>query len=327
MAAGRAVAEQNPWLRVAESALLAVLMAVPTLMSVAMDRGYEIPKLAALVPLAALALGALMMAGLREALGPLWREHRMACVSLAVFAGAALLATGLGESLALALYGTHGRREGLIVWLAYLAIFIVASVTLRRPGGVARCVDALLLSSIVPAAYAIEQRIGIDFFVTVMADPGRRAGTLGNPNFLAGYLALIVPLTLARAWLARSSGSGAGGTVALWLWLVMWQVLALLQTQSRGALLALIGVLGFVFCLAAARAGARRWLAVAVAVPLAFILFIALLNLLPALAQWARDIPVVNRLIFVASGGRSATTEVVVSDDDGAAETAFDLRR
>lgn len=300
----QAAAPGDAWLRLAESGLLAVLMAVPTLMSVAMDRGYEIPKLAALIPLAALALGGLLAFGLRDVLLPLWRDRRWQCVALGAFALSVLLASAISDSGALALYGTFARREGLATWLAYLAIFVIAATTLCHPGGVGRFVDALLLSSIIPAAYALQQRVGLDFFLTVMADPGRSAGTLGNPNFLAGYLALIVPLTLVRAWLAR----GAVVEALLWLWLAAWQFLALLQTQSRGPLLALLAALALLACLAAARAGARKWLAVGAVCGLLLLLFLALLNLHPAVASWARDLPVLNRLIFVSTADASAAT-------------------
>jgi len=288
----------------AEAALLAALMALPTSMSVAMDRSYEIAKLALLLPLAALALSALASGW---TLGQAWpggvaaawcRPHRADLAVCGAVGVLALLVVGtalLSDTSALVLYGTHIRREGAMVWLAYFVLLGTAAATLHAPGAMERLLDALLLSSLVPVAYALQQRIGLDFFVTPLADPGRSAGTMGNPNFLAGYLALILPLTLMRA---RLAWCGARSGALLWGWLAAWQGLALLQTQSRGPLLALVLVLGFVVCLVAARAGARHWLWWSAALMTAGILFLLLINLSPAVARWAGEWPVLNRLIF-----------------------------
>ncbi len=112
----------------------------------------------------------------------------------------------------------------------------------------------LLLASVIPAAYALQQRLDLDFYPLGLREFARPGGTLGSPLFLAAYLGLLLPITIARCWRARR----ALPELALWLTVAALQVCGLLVTQTRGPLLAvLIGML-MLACFAAGYARARR---------------------------------------------------------------------
>lgn len=99
---------------------------------------------------------------------PIWALEQLPLAVLLVFGGAALLQARLRRNLAAALLG------------------------------------ALALAS----AYALLPRLGFDPFSDGGVDLGfgaRVFGSLGNPDFLGGWLALLLPLALAAAWRLRGA--------------------------------------------------------------------------------------------------------------------------
>ena len=146
-------------------------------------------------------------------------------------------------------------------WLALqvpqLALFAAAAAALREPGLRVRAAQFLLAAAALGSAYALLAPLGLDPLARGAVDLGfgRRAhGSLGNPDFLGGWLAMLLPLALVAAVSARGAGRMlAGGAAAL-------AALALALTLARGAWLA--AALG---CLAALGASGFavpwRWLA------------------------------------------------------------------
>ena len=283
------------WARLAGLLLMAVLGTVPILMSSLMDRGFEIAKHALAEPFALLALACVVMASGWRWMGQAPLATRLAAGCLVAFLVLGGISTMLADNPAVAVFGGYFRREGLLAWASYVAFFlaVLGWASTRRAHRWTDPIDLMLLASVIPAGYAIQQRLGLDFFFVVNLDPTRPHGTLGNPIFLGAYLALLLPLTAVRGWMERR-------TSALWFWLGAGglQLSALLLTQSRGPLMAaLLGVL----LLAAFAAGHRRsrgtfvaigaMLATAVAV-------VALINTQPAAQRLAQGIPVLSRLVY-----------------------------
>ena len=92
-----------------------------------------------------------------------------------------------------------------------------------------------MLGSIWPCCYALLQRVGVDPVSWIAASPGRAGSTFGNPIFLGGYLAVVLPLT---AMLARRTRIAVP--------LLVLQLAALAATASRGPFVAVVAGL-FVF--------------------------------------------------------------------------------
>lgn len=290
----------------AESAWLGLLLTVPLVMNVAAARTFEAAKLAAAAPIVALMLFALIAAAIEgQARWPVM-PGRSGAVRAGVWAfialtGSAILSTVMSETPWIAFFGDYFRREGLVSWLIYAITFAALLLLLRRRHQLERLIDVLLLASVLPCVYALQQRYGFDFFSTAGlndATRGSRPGSnLGNPTFLSAWLLLVIPVTVARLFNSASSL----GARAPWLLLLGTQLFVAILTQSRGPVLALIATL---FLLAVLLGGLlrRRGLILAAAGVAAITLAgLLLLNLTPDLQGLAKGTPLQR---FVFTGGQ-----------------------
>jgi hypothetical protein len=189
-----------------------------------------------ILPRAALALvggAAVFGAGL------LWGRRSIGRLALpaAVVALAAVLAATLSIAPNLSLVGAYGRYESLPTRLAYLGLFCGACWLGERQ----RVVSAFLAGCGLASVETIGQAL--------LGALPRPDGNLGQPNLLAGLLAMAVPLALSRAvrqwdeeWAHTASGAN-------WRWLALAALLAggLAASSSRSgwlAVLAGVAVLG-----------------------------------------------------------------------------------
>ncbi|HTB21204.1 MAG TPA: O-antigen ligase family protein [bacterium] len=119
-----------------------------------------------------------------------------------------------------------------------LALFLAASAALRDGGLRKRAAFALLAAGALGSVYALLAPLGWDPFSAGALDLGfgRRAhGTLGNPDFLGGWLAMLLPLALVCAERAQ-------GKARTWAKIAAGlMLLALLTTFARGAWAAACG--------------------------------------------------------------------------------------
>jgi O-antigen ligase/tetratricopeptide (TPR) repeat protein len=282
------------WLNLAGACVVAVVAAAPVLMSGVMDRGFEIAKLSLAEPLALLALGAALLAGGWRWVMQQGVATKTASISLVAFLVSAGVSAGLSDLPEVALFGSYFRREGLVAWCAYGAFFFAVLGWARSSGRVAGFLDALLLASVIPVVYALQQRLDLNFFALATRDVTRPGGTLGNPVLLAAYLALLLPITTVRCWQARRRPP----ELALWSTVGVLQACGLLVTQSRGPLLAVMLGMLMLACLGAAYARARRVLLSAAALCAVTVVSVIAINTLPSAKQRVQDIPVVGRLVF-----------------------------
>lgn len=140
----------------------------------------------------------------------------------------------------LSFYGQPDRQGGLVSYLWYFLWFILLSFNLlNRPDRVRRAIMTAALAGTLVAVYAILQILNIDFLT--WPEPayltGRAFSTFGQPNFLASWLLLIIPLSGYLFWTARRTGARLG-----WVLAGLTQLAALFFTGSRGGLVALIFV-------------------------------------------------------------------------------------
>ncbi len=305
---------QRPfWTSLAGICVTAIVASVPILMSGVMDRGIEIMKLSVAAPLAVLALGAALLSGE----GKRWAEHsavsKIAAGSLILFLVIAAVSAAFSDNPQVATFGEYYRREGVLTWWIYGALFFAVLTWAHRPDRIAGVLDALLLASVIPVTYALEQRFDLNFFLLNTRDLARPGGTLGNPVFLAAYLALLLPITGARCWQTRRQPR----LLALWSVVALLQMTGLLVTQTRGPLLALLIGLLMLACLAAAYARARCVLLSAIVLLAGAFSSILAINMLPAAGQRLQDVPVIGRMVIrldrVATGAPTRATRSVAA--------------
>jgi O-antigen ligase len=146
----------------------------------------------------------------------------------------------------------------------------VAGALAARPAERARLLLAFVLAHLACGLYGIVQYLGADPWTwSLDYGRGRVFATLGNPNFLAGQLALALPVLVALGlaagggavlrWLARAAAAAAlaaficAQTRGAWIGLGSGVVVAVAAAgpnlRARGAawLIALVAVLGLVF--------------------------------------------------------------------------------
>ena len=309
-ASGRAATGRSPAGRLAthlaESAWLGLLLIVPLVMNVAGARTFEAAKLAAAAPVAAILLFALIAALIEpQARLPLptrrpaaWHTAGWAFIALI---GSAIAATALSDSPWIAFFGDYFRREGLVSWLIYAITFAAILLLLRQRHQLERLIDTLLLASVIPCVYALQQRYGFDFFSTAGltdATRGSRPGSnLGNPTFLSAWLLLVIPVTIAR--LFNSPGSLAARTP--WLLLLGMQLFAAILTQSRGPVLSLIATLFLLAVLLGGLLNRRGLILAAAGIAAVTAAGLLLLNLTPDLQGLVKNTPLQR---FVFTGGQ-----------------------
>ena len=183
-----------------------------------LEDAYLLPQRLALSLAALLLLASPSQAPLPQ--GPVWR------LALA-WLGWRVLCRGLAGG------------PGTLAWLAaqapLWALLLAAALSLEDPSSRRLLAWALGLALGLEAVYAILGALGWDPLARAAVDLGfgaRASGSLGNPDFLGGWLALLLPLALALAW----QGAGSGRA---WRWgLLALGATALVLTQARGAWLA-----------------------------------------------------------------------------------------
>ena len=214
-----------------------------------------------------------------------------------LFAGALLARQRAGEPVVRWLFSGRVTRA----LLAYFAVAVIASTVFNPPtGSVARelmrfasylcfyyaivdwvrtdndtkaILQALMLSTIAVAIFGFYQYVVGDYTPVyealypvqdeLLKNPpfiGRITSFLSHYNGLAAYLNMVVPFCIGFAVRARDRFSRVLGSVCF-----MFASLALVLTQSRGGLLAYVGILFLAACmLPQSRAARLRWVAMMV---------------------------------------------------------------
>lgn len=160
----------------------------------------------------------------------------------------------LGSTLAsvhprISLVGSYQRGQGAYLTFCLIAIGLLIATHLRTRGQVGRLLAAVALGSLPVTLYAALQSVGADPLPWGASGPVV-ASTLGNADFLAAYLVMAIPLTLAGLIALVLAIRGAlqerGKIVVYGLCLVCGlvilglQVYALVLTGTRIAPLALL---------------------------------------------------------------------------------------
>jgi tetratricopeptide (TPR) repeat protein len=244
-----------------------------------------------LTRLAALALLGLVVAALWSggwSWSRAWLGRPLALATLALLSVAALSTAGSVLPLT-SLLGSYDRLQGL----ATLLTLAIIAAAVARPRGdpkdnrqfVAGLADWLLAWSAPVGLYALLQHFQLDPLTWLDRTFGP-ASTAGSSTALAGYLAMLVPLTVARVTMALRPASAAAETpqtqraVGLGLLLGI-QITALLTTGVRGALFGCLSGLLVLATLLLRQRGAGRLTVWLLGLLVTALLAIGALNLAP----------------------------------------------
>lgn len=106
-----------------------------------------------------------------------------------------ILSTNLRDSF----YGEYLRRMGFInilniILFYYIIVFFFKETQIKK------IIISILISSFIISLYTILQFLKIDLFPS----GGKIISTFGNPVFLAGFLIMVIPLSLGMYFLSKN---------------------------------------------------------------------------------------------------------------------------
>ncbi len=135
---------------------------------------------------------------------------------------------------ALKTYNIYAFADKFFINTCYISLFYYAAyLSAGRPSSVKKIITIMVFSASIMGAYGVFQAFGLDFLPWKSGFSGRAASTLGNPNFLAGHMVLIIPLIYSLLVSSRSAAKTAFLSAA-----ALITTAALIFTQTRGAYLA-----------------------------------------------------------------------------------------
>lgn len=225
--------------RINEVLLYLVFFSIPVFFIILTRDQFELPKLTLLRILTAAMLGVWVI---RIIAARRW-EFRTTPLDLPILAWCVLqiATTLLSVSPYISWRGEYENFRGLLTVFNYVVLYYLMVNFIRSRAQIDRLLFTILLAGLIVTGYGVAQFFGIDFIAWNPASisPGRYFSTLGNPNFLAAYLAMVMPL-LVVFFIETPSTFKRG--LLLISFVLMFS--ALMGTWSRG------GFLGLVFALA-----------------------------------------------------------------------------
>lgn len=207
----------------------------------------NLPKatLAAVVALLLVAIGLVRVIALRRVVLP---TGPVPWAALAMGVGL-VLATLLSDVPAASWTGVLGRSDGLLLYGACLICFMTV-VRVYDASTVRVLLCGLLVGGVFLAAYGLLQTLGVDAVNWADVGISQIIGTLGNPDFEAAYVGVMLPLAawgaLTRTWAPAwrvASAVLAGGCLAV----------AVASTSRQGLLAGAAGLLVIAVALLLAR--------------------------------------------------------------------------
>ena len=240
----------------AESIPITLLAVLPAFFNLASERIFEEEKALLLRAAALVALPATAWAW--RAYGSRTWRHPVVLTYAALTLVLSVAALS-GVDPRTSILGAYLKHHGMVTWFALATLFAAMCGVACSGDGRRRLLDAVVIGSIWPSIYALLQHAGADPVEWTGANAERSISSLGSPNYLGGYLAIVIPLTLLR------------GRSTRWLWaLVPLQLAALAATASRGSIVglaagALAGGIAYLWTQPGGRVRAAAVLTVAVA--------------------------------------------------------------
>ena len=209
------------------------LVAVALGFSTATQDQFELPKQMLLRAFSSLMLALLLAALLCESPAR-WRRTPL---DLPVLAWSLWLVATTVHSVSpgVSWRGEYENFSGSLTQLNYSALFFVTTQLAGRKDAARFLARAMLAAATGAALYAVAQTLQRDLIQwsqkSIISD--RFFGPLGNPNFLAGLMAMAIPLKLALAW-AERRGTAPRDREQAWRWamLGLWIVAYAFKGQS-----------------------------------------------------------------------------------------------
>lgn len=244
----------NRWLYLM---ILGMAFAIPLFFNPAAFYRYELDKIFIFRLIVGLMLALWLISKLRLAHVWSWLIDKAARLSLfdvevwqLMFIAIYGLATIFSISPMESFWGMADREFGFVTVVSFILFFWLGVGAFQRVTQVKTLATTIISAGFLVSVYAVCQKFGWEFIPGVHSetlshsrDVLRPISTLGNPNYLSAYLAMILPFTLFVYTVAKRYW-----TQAFVLLVVLAELAALYFTLSRGGwLAAAAGVIVFLF--------------------------------------------------------------------------------
>lgn len=235
---------------------LAAIVSIPLFFNIHSDRVFEPDKLTLLRSIALLMSAAWLVKfvneeGWRRLSWLRWRDEdsvwkRPFVMPVFLLVIVYLLSTLASITPQVSWAGSYQRLQGTYTTLSYIVIFALLAATMRSREQVQRVVTAVILTSIPISFYGILQRFQLDPLPWGGDTQRRIAGHMGNAIFIAAYLIMALPLTLARIIdaftnILEDAELSAADVIraSIYIFAMALQLAAIYWTSSRGPWLGL----------------------------------------------------------------------------------------
>ena len=127
--------------------------------------------------------------------------------------------------------------EAFFEKVIFVAVYFLAVNWALSKERIGKGIKVILFSSLLVGIYGLFQYFGLDFIRWGTTFEGRISSSLGNPNFLSGYLVAVIPLSLSFGLLTKKAITNKLYSLALTALLFICLVL----TGTRGSWIAFAG--------------------------------------------------------------------------------------
>lgn len=229
------------------------------------------------------------------------RHGLMIC--LAFFVGWYLLATVLSVAPHLSIWGWYPRFQGLFTFGCYLLFGAVLFFNLRPGRQVERLMTTVFCATALAAFLAILQRFHVQLFDLWDTSDflGRVFGTMGDPNTLGVFLAMVIPLMVVRLLQTKNVISAMFG--------LSFALPALSFTFSRAGFLGLFAGLFLMLLIVSKKMEKRTLFLTAVWLPVVAIGLVVVVNIFHE-SDFVRSHALLYRLTFQEENWRSLETRL-----------------
>jgi O-antigen ligase len=191
------------WLRAAAVLLLAGCAVVPLIFTTRFQDVFYLPKLIALWILLAVLIWLVAMAALRGRLGQRFRLIGWVDGPVLAFVVLNLVALTFSVDKHQSLFGERLQYQGVLTTLLFVAFFYVARLLLCDRRSMVLLLASVSVGATCVSGYAIVQKLGLDPIWKGYLPHGRVFSTIGQPDALAAYLVLAVPVTAVLVVLCK----------------------------------------------------------------------------------------------------------------------------
>ncbi|MEZ4646276.1 MAG: hypothetical protein R3E31_26730 [Chloroflexota bacterium] len=246
---------------------IAAVIAIPLFFNIHSDRVFEPDKLTLLRSIALLMSVAWIVKFINEQAwqdldwlrwkneASIWQQPFILPVFLLVVVY--LLSTLFSITPRVSWAGSYQRLQGTYTTLSYIVVFALVAATMRTRAQVNRVITAVIITSIPISFYGMLQHFDLDPLPWGGNTITRIAGHMGNAIFIAAYLIMAVPPTLARIVDAFTNILGDDELsyadvirASIYIFTLAIQLLAIYWSSSRGPWLGLgIGLFAFILIL------------------------------------------------------------------------------